>query len=156
MPDHALGQPAAPSLPERVLAFDYGTKRMGVASGQPITAMGSPLAPVAARDGIPEWEQVDALVKEHRPQVFIVGNPLNMDGSVSELSLRSLKFARRLAARYPAVPVYRQDERLSTRAARETLAEVSQQRRGKLPSLDSTAACHIVASWFAEPNWVRV
>ena len=40
--------------------------------------------------------------------------------------------------------------------ARETLAEVSQQRRGKLPSLDSTAACHIVASWFAEPNWVRV
>jgi len=85
-----------------------------------------------------------------------VGNPLNMDGTVSELSLRALKFARRLAARYPEVPVYRQDERLSTRAARETLAEVSQQRRGKLPSLDSTAACHIVASWFAEPNWTRV
>ena len=139
-----------PELPDRVLAFDFGTKRMGVASGQPVTAMGSPLPPVSARDGIPEWEQVDALVQLHRPQVFIVGNPLNMDGSVSELSLRALKFARRLAARY------RQDERLSTRAARETLAEVSQQRRGKLPSLDSTAACHIVASWFAEPNWMRV
>lgn len=145
-----------PELPERLLAFDFGTKRMGVASGQSLTALGSPLTPVSARDGIPDWPAVDALVGEWRPQVIVVGNPLNMDGSDSELGRLALKFARRLAARYPAVPVYRQDERLSTREARATLAEVGQQRRGKLPSLDSTAACHIVASWYAEPNWQRV
>lgn len=145
-----------PDLPACVLGFDFGTKRMGVASGQSVTALGSPLAPVSARDGIPDWPVLDALVAEWRPQAIIVGNPLNMDGSESELGARALKFARRLAARYPAVPVYRQDERLSTREARATLAEVGQQRRGRLPSLDSTAACHIVASWYAEPNWMRV
>lgn len=145
-----------PDLPGRVIAFDFGTKRMGVASGQSVTALGAPLMPVNARDGIPDWPAVDALVAEWQPQAIIVGNPLNMDGSESELGARALKFARRLAARYPAVPVYRQDERLSTREARATLAEVGQQRRGKLPSLDSTAACHIVASWYAEPNWSRV
>lgn len=145
-----------PELPERLLAFDFGTKRMGVASGQVITAVGTPLAPVTARDGIPDWAAIDALVTEWLPQALLVGNPLNMDGTVSELSLLSLKFARRLAARYPKLPVYRQDERLSTRAARATLAEVSLQRRGRLPSLDSTAACHIVESWFAEPNWQRI
>lgn len=143
-------------LPERLLAFDFGTKRMGVASGQVITAVGTPLTPVPARDGIPDWDAVDALVREWQPQALVVGNPLNMDGSVSELSHLALKFARRLAARYPRIPVYRQDERLSTREARATLAEVGQQRRGRLPSLDSTAACHILASWYAEPNWQRV
>lgn len=145
-----------PELPGRVLAFDFGTKRMGVASGQSLTALGSPLAPIASRDGIPDWPVVDALVAEWQPQAILVGNPLNMDGTESELGARALKFARRLAARYPAVPVYRQDERLSTREARATLAEVGQQRRGRLPSLDSTAACHIIASWYAEPNWSRV
>lgn len=143
-------------LPERLLAFDFGTKRMGVASGQVITAVGTPLTPVTARDGIPDWDAVDAMVREWQPHALVVGNPLNMDGTVSELSHLALKFARRLAARYPKLPVYRQDERLSTREARATLAEVSQQRRGRLPSLDSTAACHILASWYAEPNWQRV
>lgn len=145
-----------PELPERILAFDFGTKRMGVASGQVITGLGTPLTPVSARDGIPDWLAIDALVAEWRPQAIVVGNPLNMDGTVSELSHLALKFARRLAARYPKTPVYRQDERLSTREARATLIEVGQQRRGRLPSLDSTAACHIIASWFAEPNWQRV
>lgn len=145
-----------PELPERLLAFDFGTKRMGVASGQVVTGLGTPLEPVPAQDGIPDWARIEALVAEWRPQVMLVGNPLNMDGTVSELTLRALKFARRLAARFPAVPVYQQDERLSTRAARETLREVSQQRRGRLPSLDSTAACHLVMAWFEAPNWQRV
>lgn len=145
-----------PERPATLLAFDFGTKRLGVASAQDITATGTPLAPVPARDGIPDWPRIDALVGEFRPQALVVGNPLNMDGTASELGRLALKFARRLAARYPAVPVYRQDERLTTREARATLAEVAQQRRGRLPSLDSTAACHIAASWYAEPNWQRI
>ncbi len=143
-------------LPAQVLGFDFGTKCIGVASGQAVTALGSPLPPLPARDGIPDWLAVDALVAEWQPQVIIVGRPLNMDGSESEISHLARKFARRLAARYPKVPVYSQDERLSTREARATLVEVGQQRRGRLPPLDSTAACHIIASWFEQPNWQRV
>lgn len=153
MPEALAGERA---LPAQVLGFDFGTKCIGVASGQVLTALGSPLPPLPARDGIPEWASIDALVADWQPQAIIVGRPLNMDGSESDISHLARKFARRLAARYPRVPVYSQDERLSTREARATLAEVGQQRRGRLPSLDSTAACHIIASWYGQPNWLRV
>ena len=86
---------------QRVLGFDFGTRRIGVASGQAVTATASPLAPVPARDGIPAWEQLDALVAEWRPDALIVGLPLNMDDSESELSRLARKFGRRLGARFP-------------------------------------------------------
>lgn len=143
-------------LPTLVLGFDFGTRTIGVASAQSVTGLGSPLTPLKARDGIPDWVQIDRLVAEWRPQALIVGNPLNMDDSDSEIGHLALKFARRLAARYPALPVFRQDERLSTREARATLAEVRDYRRGRTPSLDSTAACLIVADWYAAPNYLRV
>lgn len=143
-------------MPERVLAFDFGTKRIGVAGGLALTGTGTPQIPIAARDGIPDWLALDALISAWRPAALLVGNPLNMDGTASEIGHRALKFARRMAARYPALPVYRQDERLTTRAARETLADVREQRGGRMPSLDSTAACLIVESWFQSPNWQRV
>jgi putative Holliday junction resolvase len=143
-------------LPERMLAFDFGTKRIGVAGGLALIGVGSPQEPIPARDGIPDWACLDVLISSWRPAALIVGNPLNMDGTPSEIGHRALKFARRLAARYPALPVYQQDERLSTRAARETLADVRESRGGRLPSLDSTAACVIVASWFESPNWQRI
>lgn len=147
---------AEPALPSLVLGFDFGTRTIGVASAQSVTGLGSPLPPLRARDGIPDWPQIDQLVADWRPQALIVGHPLNMDDSDSEISHLALKFARRLAARYPALPVFRQDERLSTREARATLAAVRDYRRGRTPSLDSTAACLIVADWFAAPNFQRV
>ena len=143
-------------LPERLLAFDFGTKRIGVAGGLALTGAGSPQEPIPARDGIPDWAVIDALINDWRPVALLVGNPLNMDGTASEIGHRALKFARRLAARYPVLPVYRQDERLTTRAARETLSAIHEHRGGRLPSLDSTAACLIAASWFESPNWQRV
>ncbi|MEO6698517.1 MAG: Holliday junction resolvase RuvX [Paraperlucidibaca sp.] len=143
-------------LPDRLLAFDFGTKRIGVAGGLALTGIGSPQVPIPARDGIPDWALLDALIADWRPVALLVGNPLNMDDTPSEIGHRALKFARRLAARYPALPVYRQDERLTTRGARETLADVRASRGGRLPSLDSTAACLIVESWFDSPNWQRV
>lgn len=147
---------ASKPLPSTVLGFDFGTKTIGVASAQSVTGLGSPLTPISARDGIPNWQVIDDLVAEWRPQAIIVGNPLNMDDTVSDISHLALKFARRLAARFPKIPVYRQDERLSTREARATLKSVSDYRSGRMPSLDSTAACLIVSDWYNEPNWSRV
>lgn len=144
------------AIPERVLAFDFGTKRYGVASGVALTGDGAPLLPISVRDGIPHWPDIDALVQDYSPQALIVGRPLNMDGTASTISQRALKFARRLAARYPAIPVYQQDERLSTREAKAQLADVKALRGGRMPSLDSTAACLLVTNWYAEPNFQRV
>lgn len=134
-----------------VLGFDYGLKRIGVATGQRITATAAPLTPLAARDGVPDWTLVEAVLKEWQPHALLVGLPLNMDDSESEISRLARKFARRLEGRF-ALPVFMVDERLTSRSARELLADIGERRKGKLPSLDSTAAVLMVEGWLAEPN----
>lgn len=139
---------------QRLLGFDFGTKRIGVASAQAITGTASPLPTVPSRDGIPDWDKMDALLKEWTPEALVVGLPLNMDDSESELSLRARKFARRLHARY-CIPVFMCDERLSSHSARGLLMEVGERRRGKLPNLDSTAAVLIAEAWLADPRPIK-
>ena len=134
-----------------VLGFDFGTKKAGVATGQTITTTAAPLAPLVMRDGIPEWPVIEQLIKEWQPQLLLVGLPLNMDDSESELSHLARKFARRLHHRFN-LPVLMVDERLTSRAARNVLDDIGQRRKGKLPSLDSTAAVLMVEAWLASPE----
>ncbi len=136
---------------QRILGFDFGTKRIGVASAQAVTATATPLTPIPSRDGIPDWDRMDALLREWTPEALVVGLPLNMDDSESELSRLARKFARRLVARY-RLPVFMCDERLSSHSARGLLMEVQDRRKGKLPSLDSTAAVFIAEAWLADPQ----
>ena len=79
-----------------VLAFDFGTKSIGVAVGQEITGTASPLAALKARDGIPDWNVIEKLYEEWQPQLVVVGLPLNMDGTEQEVTQRAKKFANRL------------------------------------------------------------
>lgn len=139
---------------QRVLGFDFGTKRIGVASAQAVTGTASPLAPVPARDGIPDWDKLDAVIAEWAPEALVVGLPLNMDDTESALSQLARKFARRMVARY-RLPVFMCDERLSSHSARGLLMEVQQRRKGKLPALDSTAAVLIAEAWLADPRLIR-
>lgn len=136
---------------QRILGFDFGTKRIGVASAQAITGNASPLTPIPARDGIPDWDKLDALLREWTPETLVVGLPLNMDDTESALSHLARKFARRMVARY-RLPVFMCDERLSSHSARGLLMEVQDRRKGKLPSLDSTAAVFIAEAWLADPQ----
>jgi putative Holliday junction resolvase len=134
-----------------VLGFDFGTRKFGVATGQRITATASPLPPMPSRDGIPDWIQVDKLIAEWQPQALLVGLPLNMDDSESELSRLARKFGRRLEARY-RLPVWMVDERLSSRAARDLLGVAGTRHKGKLASVDSTAAVLVTESWLEAPE----
>jgi putative Holliday junction resolvase len=133
-----------------ILAFDFGTRKYGVATGQCITATAGPLPPMPSRDGAPEWPLVDAVLAEWQPQALLVGLPLNMDDSESELSRLARKFARRLEARY-RLPVWMVDERLTSRAARDLLAEAGSRHKGKLASVDSTAAVLLAEAWLENP-----
>ncbi|HRH91111.1 MAG TPA: Holliday junction resolvase RuvX, partial [Agitococcus sp.] len=92
----------------------------------------------------------EQLIKEWQPQLLLVGLPLNMDDSESELSHLARKFGRRLHHRFN-LPVLMVDERLTSRSAKEMLKDIGQQRKGKLPSLDSTAAVLMVEGWLAAP-----
>lgn len=105
-------------MSEFAMAFDFGTTRIGVAIGQRITGTATPLSVIRARDGIPDWQEIDRLVAEWRPAVFVVGLPINMDGTDSDMSAAATKFSRRLTGRY-GIATELMDERLSTFEAKE-------------------------------------
>lgn len=71
-----------------LLGFDYGTKQIGVGVGQVITGQARALCILKAQNGVPDWQKVEALIKEWQPDAIVVGLPLNMDGSPSEMSAR--------------------------------------------------------------------
>ncbi|WP_111642344.1 Holliday junction resolvase RuvX [Marinimicrobium alkaliphilum] len=131
-----------------MLAFDYGLKNIGVASGQTVTGGANALPALKARDGIPNWDQIKALLDEWRPEKVLVGLPLNMDGSDSEMCARARKFANRIHGRF-GVPVELVDERLSSFEAKgEVLAAGGSADFGRNP-VDSIAARLILESWLA-------
>ena len=71
-----------------LLAFDFGTKSIGVAVGQRITGTARPLPALKAQDGKPDWNIIEKLLKEWQPEAVIVGLPLNMDAvSYTHLTL---------------------------------------------------------------------
>ena len=71
--------------PISALGFDYGTQRIGVAFGQSLTGTAQRVCVLKARDGIPDWAQIEALIEEWRPSLFVVGIPYNLDGGESAL-----------------------------------------------------------------------
>jgi putative Holliday junction resolvase len=138
---------------QTILAFDYGTSFIGVAVGQSITRTATPLPALKARDGIPDWDQLQKLIDEWEPQRLIVGLPLNMDDSESELSARARKFANRLHGRFN-LPFEMWDERLSSFEARGELLEQNRQNKSggkkfRERGVDSLSARLILESWFA-------
>jgi|TARA_B110000977_G_scaffold45254_1_gene61541 putative Holliday junction resolvase len=122
------------------MAFDFGTTKIGVAVGQQITGTASPVAVVKARDGIPQWLAIDRLVEEWQPKVLVVGLPINMDGTESDMSKAAARFSRRLHGRY-GIRIELMDERLSTFEAREF---------ENPDQLDAIAAKLILETWLAE------
>ena len=136
---------------QSIMAFDFGTQKMGIAIGQSSIESANPLPLFVMKDGIPDWNQLLKLVKEWQPNLFLVGLPLNMDDSESELSARARKFARRLRHQ-TNIETWMVDERLSTRAARDELSHYHAQGRGKKLSADSLAATLFIESWYRDPE----
>ncbi|OOF44413.1 Holliday junction resolvase RuvX [Rodentibacter trehalosifermentans] len=129
------------------LAFDFGTKSIGCAVGQSITGTAQALPAFKAQDGIPNWENIEKCLKEWKPDVVVVGLPLNMDGTEQELTLKAKKFANRLNGRF-GVKVILQDERLTTTQARSEIFERGGFRALKKGKVDGISACLILESWF--------
>ena len=130
-----------------LLAFDFGTKSIGVAVGQRITRTARPLTAIKAQDGTPDWNVIEKILKEWQPDEVIVGLPLNMDGTEQPLTARARKFANRLHGRF-GVKVALQDERLSTVEARAGLFEHGGFRALNKGRIDSASAVIILESWF--------
>jgi len=131
------------------LSFDFGTRRIGVAIGRSLLGSATPLSPLGARDGIPNWSEIETLVSEWKPDCFVVGLPLNMDGTASEMSLRATKFGKRLQGRFNK-PYFMMDERLSSHEAKGYVIDQGGDRDFGRNSVDGIAAVLILESWFAQ------
>ena len=99
-----------------VLAFDFGLRHVGVAAGQSVTGTASPVTTLRASNGRPDWSEVTELVRAWKPRALVVGLPLNMDDTESEMSERARDFAAALERR-TGIPTELVDERLTTREA---------------------------------------
>lgn len=131
-----------------LLGFDYGLKQIGVASGQTLTNTAEGITILKAVDGIPDWVQVEKLLQEWQPDLVVVGLPLNMDDSESDLSSRARKFARRLNGRF-GIQVQMVDERLTSREAKMLGREQGTQ---DITKIDHIAASLILQSWLDSPE----
>ena len=134
---------------QTLLAFDVGTKRIGPAVGQSITCTANILNTIPAKEGIPNWDTIEALLKEWQPDTVIVGLPLNMDGTENELCRRAKKFGNRIHGRF-RVPVEMFDERLTTREAKELAWEEGHKGNYANDPVDSIAARLILESWWRQ------
>jgi putative Holliday junction resolvase len=140
-------------MPEagRILGFDYGEQRIGVAVGQRITGTATPLTTLTSRDRKPDWDAISDLIQEWQPEALVVGMPYHLDGSESAMSERINKFCRQLNGRY-GIPVHQVDERLSSAEAEQNLKLQRQQgRRKKInkQEIDQLAAAVQLESWLS-------
>ena len=132
------------------LGFDYGLVRIGVSTGQTLTQTASPLTALPAKDGTPQWEEIEKLLAEWKPDVVVVGLPLHEDGTMSDMAERAKKFGQRIHGRF-GVQVAFINEYHSTRQAREHLNYKGRagDQDGKL---DATAASVILERWLGEQH----
>ena len=135
----------------RVMAFDFGTRRIGVAIGQELLGTGQPVALIPARDGVPDWQQIEAVLEEWRPDLVVVGLPLNMDNTENDMCARARKFGKRLHGRYH-VPVEMVDERLSSFEAKGEVMAAGGSRDFGRHGVDDRAAVLILETFFNSEN----
>ena len=132
-----------------IMAFDFGTQKMGMAVGQAMIESASPLALLPMKDGIPNWDQLLKIVQQHQPTLFLVGLPLNMDGTEQPLTARARNFANKIHGRF-GVAILLHDERLSTVEARAGLFAHGGYRALNKGSVDSASAVVILESYFEQ------
>lgn len=138
-----------------LLAFDYGTKNIGLAVGQTLTLTATSLPHLAAYDGKPDIQKLTLLVEEWQPDAFIIGMPLNMDSSESIMSLRAKKFANRMRERFNKL-WYPVDERLSTYEAKLWVQQSGRKKNSSKQPVDSMVAKILLENWMSDPKNVKI
>lgn len=132
-----------------VLAFDFGLRRLGVATGNLLTRTATPLTTLDAGAG-PPWSEIDMLVRDWAPDTIVVGVPVAERGSATEERIR--EFVAALEQRYSR-PVDTVDEALSSRAAASDLREHRRERRLRRrvqkSDVDRHAARLIAEQWMS-------
>ena len=129
------------AAPKTVMAFDYGTRRVGVAVGNSVSKTGQALKILTASNADMLFEEISALIKEWQPEQLVVGRPLHPDGAPHEMTQKATRFGNQLKGRLH-LPVMWVDERYSS-----VILEGDAQMRD---NLDAHSAALILEQYFAE------
>ncbi len=139
----------------RLVAFDFGLTRIGMATGDSLTGTAAPRPAVSARQGEPDWDSIGREMRAFNPGRVVVGAPYNADGTAGALLPRARRFAGEIKRRF-ALPVSLVDERFSSLEASEALKSRrarGERRRLRREDIDSAAAAVILERWLSgEPG----
>lgn len=138
---------------DTIIAFDFGLRRIGVATGQRVTGSASPLRAIRNGENGPDFDAIDQLISEWQPDLLVVGMPLSADGGPTEMADNVARFVAALD-RYD-LPVVTVDERHTSAEASRLLIEArSRGSRGRLrkEDVDSAAAVVIAERWLSSAN----
>ena len=139
--------PAAKSDAATVLAFDFGTRRTGVAIGNTLIRIARPLGTIAQESNAARFAAIATLIGEWQPGLLIVGRPVHADGTPHEMTALAERFARQLEGRF-GLPVKRVDERYTSVGADTELAAAGVRSGDRKAARDAVAAQLILQSWF--------
>ena len=128
-----------------VMAFDFGTRRIGVAVGNTLTKVGQPLKTIAELSEDVRFKAIQTLIKEWQPNQLVVGLPCHPDGAEHEMSAKARRFGNQLHGRFH-LPVEWVDERYTS-----AVLEGDPDMRD---NLDAESAALILEQYFLEKNWI--
>jgi putative Holliday junction resolvase len=147
----SIPNPQSSILAGTLLAFDFGTKRIGIAVGNTISNTAQPLTTINDEKNDARFAAIAALLKEWEPAALVVGLPCNDDGTPHEMTALSRRFANRLKGRFN-LPTLLVDERYTSAAASSVLDEEGIHGRKQKPLIDQYAAQQILQAYFDEPS----
>lgn len=130
-----------------ILAFDFGTRRIGVAVGEMMLRTARPLTTISGEANAARFEAIGRLIAEWQPARLVVGLPLALDGSEHEMTARCRRFGNQLRGRYQ-LPVDFADERLSSVTAEERLHARGVSTGRNKAAVDAEAAAVILQTYF--------
>ena len=128
-----------------VMAFDFGTRRIGVAVGNTLTQAGQPLKTISETSSDTSFKVIEGLLREWQPNRLVVGLPCHPDGAEHEMSAKARRFGKQLHGRFQ-LPVDWVDERYTS-----AVLEGDPNMRD---NLDAQSAALILEQYFLEKNWM--
>ena len=130
---------------DTLLGFDFGTHKIGVATGQQLTGTATPLTILHRVKNKPDWDGIQRLIEEWQPSALVVGLPIGPDEEDTPMTKSARKFARQLHGRFH-LPVHMADERLTSREAWSRIGGIAIH---DVTRIDAMAAKLILETWFS-------
>lgn len=133
-------------MPMRLMAFDYGTKRIGIAVSDSLQIIATALATVHPEE---IWNFLQKYLATEQVETFVVGKPMRLDGSPSQSAQHVVGFMRKLKKTYPSIPVVEVDERFTSKIASQAIAQLGlkKQKRQEKSLVDTVSATLILQTY---------